>query len=128
MNNKALVAEYESIDGAYLRLLLEKNGWKADVVKNTSELLSKLDEKEYALVLLNREFCKEGQLATHKIRAVSKSKQIHIVGVTSFTLAEEKRNLINAGVDFCLTKPVYNDKLAYVLGEICEKVTSATVA
>jgi DNA-binding response OmpR family regulator len=132
-NFRAIIAETEAIEGAYLRLLLEKNGWKADVVQNGGDLLKKLEDNtlDYSLVLMHRDFCQSnGFSALRRIKDFEKkmNRSITIVGVTSYSLTEERKNLLAAGVDYCLTKPVYNDIMVSMLENIINRSMTSSVA
>ena len=128
---KAIIAEKEGIEAAYLRLLLEKNGWKAEVVHSPFDLIRKMEKDggDYSLVLMDREFCQnDGLSAPIKIKNMEQAvnHSITVVGVTSYTLAEEKKKLMAAGVDYCLTKPVYNDSIVSMLQNIMTAVLSSS--
>ena len=118
MNNKAIIAETKSIDGAYLRLMLEKQGWQADVVDNSDEVISRLEATDYQLVLINRNLLgSDGLETTRKIRAWEKrkGKKVNIIGIASYTIEEERKKLLHAGADYCIAKPIYKKSLAEAL-------------
>jgi len=113
-NNKILVAEFGSIDAAYLSGLLERNGWSADIANDSAEVIQKLQHENYSLVLINSNQSKViGFETTRKIKGLESemNKRIPVIGVTSHTIEAEKQNLLEAGADYCLTKPVYKNVL-----------------
>lgn len=113
-NNRILVAEFESIDAAYLCGLLERNGWSAEIAGDGSEVIHKLQQEDYSLVLINSNQAKViGFETTRKIKDLEgeMGKRIPVVGVTSHTIEAEKKNLMKAGADYCITKPVYKNVL-----------------
>ena len=130
--NTVLVAENERIDAAYLRLLLERNGWEADIITDGEELLKKIKEKNYALILMNNKLKNlDGIEVTIKIREQEAKSDYHIpiVGVTSYTIAEERRQYLNAGMDYCITKPVYQKNLFDLIYSIFnEDETNVSIA
>lgn len=118
---KILVAEAESIQAAYMKSLLQKNGWDADVVKKGGKVLQKLNEEEYEAVMLNSELstCESGN-TIEQIREISKAsgKPISIIGVANYSYDLEKKQFKKAGVEHCLTKPVYKKGLIEMLKSI----------
>ena len=118
---KILVAEAESIQAAYMKSLLKKNGWDADVVKKGGKLLQKLSEGEYEAVMLNSELstCEQGNtIDCIREYGVASGKNIPIIGVANYSLEFEKKEFKEAGVEHCLTKPVYRKGLIDVLKSI----------
>lgn len=126
---KILVAESESIQAAYMKSLLKKNGWDADVVKKGGKVLQKLNENEYEAVMLNSNLstCEQGNTidCIRKYSATS-GKDIPIIGVANSSLELEKKEFKEAGVEHCLTKPVYRKGLIDMLRLIFSASVSTT--
>ncbi|MGB0523142.1 MAG: response regulator [Flammeovirgaceae bacterium] len=118
---KILVAEAESIQAAYMQSLLQKNGWEADVVKKGTKVIQKLSEDEYEAVMLNSDLstCDKGS-TIECIRELEKAsgKDIPIIGVANYSYDLEKKQFKKAGVEYCLTKPVYKKGLVDMLKSI----------
>ncbi len=128
---KVLVAEFESIDAAYLRSMLERNGWESDLASNQMEVLHKLRERKYSLVLVNSNQSKvTGIETTRKIKALERElkRRIPVVGIASHTLEAEKRSILKAGADYCLTKPVYKNVLLETFKNVFGSNTLTSVA
>jgi CheY-like chemotaxis protein len=114
-----LVADSQSIDAAFLRLMLERNGYKADVVADGNEVMERLKSNKYAFVLINGNLrSSDGSSVARQIRAnEQEGEHTIIVGITPTSLAKEARDFIQAGVDATLAKPVYNPQLNEVLSQ-----------
>ena len=118
---KILVAEAESIQAAYMQSLLNKNGWDADVVKKGKKVIQKLSEEEYEAVMLNSEFStSEDGNTIELINEFSKAsgRKIPIIGVANYSYELERKAFKQAGVEHCLTKPVYKRGLLEALKSI----------
>ncbi|MEN7547752.1 response regulator [Rapidithrix thailandica] len=129
--NTVLLAESRSIDAAYMQLLLEKNGWKTEVVTDGTEVLERIRRKQYSLILMSEELnCMDGITTVRKIREFENGTRYHIpvVGFTSYSLEGEKRKLLGAGMDFCLSKPVYKNKLLEILQTLAHVSSNVSVA
>jgi len=130
--NNVLVAENKGIDAAYLRLMLERNGWKADIVTDGEEALRRIEEKQYAFLLISNNLNSlKGTEVIGKIRESEAISQSHlpILGVASCSLVSERKKYLNAGVDYCITKPVYQRSLFEIINTLFEDINiSVSVA
>lgn len=116
--NTILIAESESINAAYLRTLLERSGWKAEIAHNTQDAAEKIRHQEYAVVFLDEKLNNDGTInLTDEIRQCNRDRNIHtaIVGMTAVSLEAGRQRCIKAGMDFCLSKPVYKNQLMETL-------------
>ena len=113
-SNEVLIADNSTIDAAYMKVMLERNGWKTDVVTDGIEVLQRLKEKHYPLVILNGRLRRlSGEDTIKRVRELQKnaSQQSVIIGTVGSTLMTERNKLINAGANDCVSKPVYQDSL-----------------
>jgi CheY-like chemotaxis protein len=118
---KILVAENQSIDAAYLKLLLEREGWKVDVVDDGSKVLEFTAKYDYSFILMNISLTNiDGLEATKQIRVSEKKSGTHIpiVGLTAYSLSEETKRCLGAGMDYCIAKPVYKRQLSDIIEKI----------
>ncbi len=120
-NNLVLLAENQAIDAAYMRLLLERNGWKTEVVSDGDEVMEKLRKNSYSFVVINDKLSKiDAFELARRIREQEKNSNRHliIIGLTSYAMESEHRRFLKAGIDYCLSKPVYSSSLVAALGAI----------
>ncbi len=116
--NEVLIADNSPIDAAYMRVMLERNGWKAEVVTDGIEVLQRLKEKAFALVILNGRLKRlTGEETIRRIREMEKSlnQRSVIIGTVGTTLENERKKLILAGADQCVSKPVYQQILVELI-------------
>lgn len=119
-HRKAIIAEQRSIDAKHMQLMLSRKGWETEIVNNSIDLINKLIVDKYDMVMISDNLPDSSlQEVAAKIRTViPKSEKPPLVAVINFTIETEKRKLLQAGADYCLTKPVYNDGLSEVLDTI----------
>jgi DNA-binding response OmpR family regulator len=128
MNCQALIAEISPIDAAFMRMMLEKNGWKADIVMDMNEVQKKLQENSYDLVFVNTQLRKNSsQDAIPQLKTLEKESTEHfvIVAMLNTTLTTERKSVMEAGADFCLPKPIYQHQLIEILKNIAKRNMAA---
>jgi len=119
-HRKAIIAELRSIDAKHMQLMLSRKGWETEHVNNSIDLINKLVVNQYDMVMISNNLPDSSvqEVATKIRNIVPKIEKTPIVAVINFTIETEKRKLLQAGADYCLTKPVYNDGLSEVLDTI----------
>jgi DNA-binding response OmpR family regulator len=128
MNCQALIADISPIDAAFMRMMLEKNGWKADIVMDMNEVQKKLQENSYALVFVNSQLRKlSSQEAIPQLKTIEKESSEHfvIVAMLNTTLTSERKSVMEAGADFCLLKPIYQNHLQEILKSVSKRNMAA---
>ena len=110
---KILIAEDNVINRKMLEALLADSGIEIDVAENGAELLQKLVKSDKCdMILMDIQMPKmDGLEATRRIRKSKKFQNLPIVALTSATEKEEYRNIIKAGMNAYLSKPVVLGKL-----------------
>jgi len=110
---KILIAEDNVINRKMLEALLAGSGIEIDVAENGAELLQKLVKSDKCdMILMDIQMPKmDGLEATRRIRKSKKFQNLPIVALTSATEKEEYRNIIKAGMNAYLSKPVVLGKL-----------------
>ena len=87
--------------------MIEKLGYKSDIVGNGLDALEKLADKDYDLILMDCQMPElDGYSATHEIRRHNSSRHTSIIGLTAHALSGDRENCIRAGMDDYLSKPV----------------------
>ena len=93
--------------------LLEKRGYRVDVVSNGSDALAVLVQKPYDLLLLD---CfmpdMNGYETARRIRSSEPPGQrIPIIALTANVLPEDRQKCLDVGMDDYLAKPINRDDL-----------------
>ncbi|MFO0589676.1 MAG: response regulator [Polyangiaceae bacterium] len=114
---RVLVAEDNPINQRVALLLLERLGYRADVVGSGIEAIEALAARPYDLVLMDVRMPEmDGIAATRRIRAeLSPSAQPRIVALTANATVEDREACRAAGMDDFLSKPIRPADLVRVL-------------
>ncbi len=135
---RLLVAEDNPINQKIAAKMLEKLGYKVDVVSNGSEAVDAVFRQPYMMVLMDCQMPEmDGFEATRTIRAweregrspkvassdgrrpdrpgVSGRQRIPIVAMTANAMSEDRRKCLDAGMDDFVSKPVSATVLSEVL-------------
>ncbi|MEN9221797.1 MAG: response regulator, partial [Thermostichus sp. BF3_bins_97] len=114
---RILVAEDNPINQKVTRLMLERLGYRPDVVANGLEAIKALHLRPYDLVLMDMQMPEmDGLSATRRIRAeLPPEHQPRIVALSANVLSESRAEAAAAGVDDYLTKPLERPPLLRVL-------------
>ncbi|HZR83698.1 MAG TPA: ATP-binding protein [Candidatus Binatia bacterium] len=112
-----LLAEDNEVNQKVAIRILERMGYRADVVVNGHEVLSALERKRYDLVLMDVQMPEmDGIEATRRARARWRDGSApRIVAMTAGALQGDREACLAAGMDDFLSKPVVAEKLAEVL-------------
>ena len=102
----------------YVRAL-ERQGHRVDVAITGAEALTRLDECDYRVLLLDMELPEiDGYEVARRVRANSRYTGLHVVGVTAHTQRGDGDKVLAAGCDFYYAKPIRLSEL-YELVEHC---------
>ncbi|MDN3582118.1 hybrid sensor histidine kinase/response regulator [Mucilaginibacter flavus] len=114
-----LVAEDNTINQKLIERVLSKLGYKhIDMVLNGQEVLDKLTEKTYDIILMDIQMPEmDGLEATGHIRKLN-IKQPYIAAMTANAMPEDREICMQAGMDDYLSKPMKLEDLVNILGKI----------
>ncbi len=112
---KILVAEDDSINQHLAVKMLNKLGYKPDIVSNGKEALEIVSEKQYDVILMDGLMPEmDGFEATKMIRLCLEI-QPTIIALTASTMYGDKEKCIQAGMDDYLSKPIDINLLAAMI-------------
>ncbi len=110
-----LLAEDNKVNQKLALKILEKQGYRVDVVNNGKEAVSALEKVDYDLVLMDLQMPEMGGIeATKIIRAQFsqvKNHDIPIVAITAHAMAGDEDQCLNAGMSGYVSKPIKKDLL-----------------
>jgi signal transduction histidine kinase/CheY-like chemotaxis protein/HPt (histidine-containing phosphotransfer) domain-containing protein len=114
---RVLLAEDNVVNQRVATLLLERLGYRADVVSDGLEALEALTRLPYDVVLMDVQMpVLDGLEATRRLRAeLPADRQPRVIAMTANAMAEDREQCLAAGMDDYLAKPVRRDELAAAL-------------
>jgi signal transduction histidine kinase/CheY-like chemotaxis protein/HPt (histidine-containing phosphotransfer) domain-containing protein len=114
---RVLLAEDNVVNQRVAVLLLERLGYRADVVGNGQEALDALVRRPYDVVLMDVQMpVLDGLEATRRLRReLPAERQPRVVAMTANAMAEDRDQCLAAGMDDYLAKPVRREELAAAL-------------
>jgi signal transduction histidine kinase/CheY-like chemotaxis protein/ligand-binding sensor domain-containing protein len=119
-----LVAEDNLINQKLVERVLNKLGYTIDMVNNGYEVLEKITEKQYDVVLMDVQMPElDGLEATKFIRNQAAIKQPYIAAMTANALSEDKEACLSIGMNDYISKPMRIDELI----ELLERADAAKV-
>jgi CheY-like chemotaxis protein/HPt (histidine-containing phosphotransfer) domain-containing protein len=116
---RILVAEDDRTNQQVIVAILEKLGYRADVVKDGAEAVSAVQKAEYDLILMDCLMPEvDGYQATRRIRqqrAEAGKPAVPIIAVTADAMAGDRDNCFQAGMSDYLPKPIEPQQVASIL-------------
>lgn len=114
MNKKILVAEDSSVIQNLTRRILTLQNYEISSVKNGVQVLEKLNEEQFDLVLLDIHMpLMDGMECAREVRKLSEDQNgnIPIIAITGNANNYSEDDFKNAGIDGYLPKPLNYDTL-----------------
>ena len=109
---RVLVAEDSVLNRRVISAQLKRLGHCPTVVEDGEELLSKIDELNYDLILMDCQMPKvDGFEATRRIRQLPNHQDAVIVALTAAARDEDRQRCLEAGMNDFLSKPVVVEQL-----------------
>jgi PAS domain S-box-containing protein len=125
---RLLVVEDNKVNQEVALGILEKLGYRADVVADGRSALCALAEKDYDLVLMDCQLPEmDGYEATRRIRqpdTAVRNHDIPIIATTAHALAGDREKCLDAGMNGYVSKPLRHEALEQAI----EHWTGATLA
>jgi CheY-like chemotaxis protein len=118
---KVVVAEDNDISQKYIKSLLEYYNCEATVAANGLELMDLLKTGAYDCIFMDKNMpAMDGMEATRLIRAGEQTtgKHIPIVALTASAITGDREELLEAGLDYYLSKPIRESDLVGILDQI----------
>lgn len=115
-----LVAEDKLINQLVILNILDRLGYKPDLVKNGVEAVAAVHKKDYDIILMDMQMpVMDGLEATRLIRK-KQLKQPVIIALTANTLKGDEQDCLDAGMDDYIAKPIRLEDLMDKLERWCK--------
>ncbi len=107
-----LIVDDNAINRSLAKTLLKRSGWEPSEADCGEIALEMLESRTYPVVLLDISMPGlSGMETVKRIRNMPKCRGIHVVAYTAHAMEDEKRQILEAGFDDILVKPVSKDSL-----------------
>ena len=127
---RVLLAEDNVVNQRVASLMLERLGYRPDVVGNGEEAVLAVRSRPYDVVLMDVQMpVMDGLQATRTIRGeLPRERQPRVVAMTANAMAEDREACLAAGMDDYLAKPVRREDLAGALRRAATALGHLTAA
>jgi signal transduction histidine kinase/DNA-binding response OmpR family regulator len=117
---RILIAEDNPVNQRVAKLLVERDGHRADVVSNGAEAVREVQRREYDVVLMDMRMPEmDGTTATLRIHEVlPKERRPHIIALTANASAADRDKCLAAGMNAFLAKPISAIDLRHALAAV----------
>ena len=120
--SKLLVAEDNPVNRELLRELLENRGYSVIEACNGQEALDMVEQSQPDLLLLDIGMpVLDGFAVVRKIRENPSLARLPVLAVTAYAMRDDRNNVLNAGFDGYLSKPINARELANELERLLRK-------
>lgn len=111
-----LIAEDHEINQLAIRAMLEHKGFQVTLAASGTEVLRKLDEQVWELILMDLYMPDmNGVEATRHIRKMRGYDRTPIIALTANALQIDHERCMEAGMNAILTKPIHEQQMADIL-------------
>ena len=119
-----LLVEDNIVNQKVVMAVLKKRGYEIDLASNGEEALVKLEQRSYAVVLMDVQMpVLDGLETTRRMRLEERWKDIPVIAMTAHAMNGDKEKCLAAGMNAYISKPVHS---AHLLATI-EAYTSRPV-
>jgi len=108
--NRILIADDSEINRLILANLLELNGYAVDAAADGAEALQLIDKHQYKMALIDLSMPVMSGLEMIKILR-SRHNPLKVAAISTFADSKQKPEALDAGFDYCLTRPVDEEQL-----------------
>ena len=124
---RILLAEDNVVNQKVARLMLKRQGYRADIANNGLEVLEALRRQLYDVVFMDLHMPEmDGLAATRRIREEwSAAEQPRIIAMTANAMQGDREICLEAGMDDYIPKPVRSEELSQALSK-CRPIAATT--
>ena len=126
-----LLVEDNIINQQVAASVLNRLGYRVDIVNNGLEAVNIFQEKTFAAILMDCQMPEmDGYAATQAIRKIEKKNQSHpipIIAMTAHALKDHREKCLAAGMNDYISKPFHSQALAELLQHYLQEKTATSM-
>ena len=116
---RVLVAEDNRVNQHLAQALLEKGGYRVDVVNNGVEALEAIEGEQYDVALVDVQMPEMDGLETvARIRTLGLERHLPVIAVTAHAMKGDREQMLAAGFDDYIAKPLKAEHLYAVIERV----------
>ncbi|MDD5215069.1 MAG: ATP-binding protein [Methylococcales bacterium] len=116
---RVLIVEDNADNRLLLKYLLESVGFEIRIAENGEEAIAIFQAWQPHFIWMDMRMpVMDGYKATQAIRALPDGKNVKIAALTASAFQEDRAEILAAGCDDMLTKPLNEDKLFQIMGQL----------
>lgn len=124
-----LLVDDNDVNRQVARSILAKVGYTVEVAQNGFEALEKVQEQVFDIVFMDIQMPEmDGITTTAKIRELPLEKMPVIIAMTAYSMEEDRANILEAGLDDYLSKPIKANMLIRKVQKYTEGATEEIIA
>jgi CheY-like chemotaxis protein len=113
---RILVAEDNTVNQRVIQLQLKKAGYKTTIAASGVEVLRKLEESDYDVILMDCQMPElDGYETTRRLREKESTRGVYVIALTANTMEGDRERCLAAGMDDYLSKPTREVDLSFAL-------------
>ena len=110
-----LVAEDNKVNQIVILNILNKLGYKADLVEDGLEAFNSIKQKQFDIVLMDVQMPKMDGLKATKLIKELLPERPYIIALTANAMEQDKEKCLEAGMDDFISKPIQIQELLHIL-------------
>lgn len=127
-NTRILLAEDNKINQLVAIEILKERGYEVGLAENGEEVLIKLGEERWDLILMDIHMpIMDGSEAVRIIRTQAKYDHIPIIAVTANVLRNDHERYLKLGMNDVVTKPISSERIHNVISYWLKEISGSTI-
>lgn len=119
-NNSVLLGEEKGIQAAFIKHMLQQNGWNVTHVSHGEQILEEIKSNSFAFIVIGNLRMPDSVTTIKTVRAIEQEQNTHtpIIAMSPYSVTASLKQLMLAGADKSVSQPIYKPELDRILGEV----------
>ena len=121
IKKKILIVEDNESNRIYIKKLIESKKFIIDIADSGEDAVEKVISKDFDLILMDIQLPELNGIEASKL--IKKIKNIPIIAVTAYAMEEDKKRILESGIDDYIAKPINKGELYVMIAKYLDKET-----